>query len=84
MIELYTAKDLLKAFKSASLSCKSRPKFNFYEEQKIIPKSRYAIHVHNSNYFKNNMMRAYTKGDINRIVRIVREFEDRNLKAQKV
>lgn len=82
MLVLYTVKDLLKALKEAGLPY-TRPKFNWLEEARVIPKPRFMVHVHNDNYFKNNNMRLYSKSDIGRIVKAVRKSEAKNRKVQK-
>lgn len=82
MIELYTAKDLMKALKLAGLPS-TRPRFNWYEKLGIIPKPRFIVHMHNSNYFKNTDMRLYSKSDIERIVKAVKKSEVK-LKEQRL
>jgi hypothetical protein len=74
MIELYTVKDLLSALKEAGLSY-TRPKFNWYESQGLIPTPTYVANMHRTNYFNNNKMRLYTKEEIANIIVVIRQIE---------
>lgn len=76
MIELYTVKDLLLALKEAGLSY-TRPKFNWYEVQGVIPKPQYVANMHRTNYFNNNKMRLYTQEEIAGIIEIIKKIENK-------